>query len=137
MGFDPSKFRTAKGKNCRETMFAAQVLRNHPHRRGNCERGLKPSLVEACSFGVRVIASQKLPRDSGESIFTTRHLDVSQGPMGTTPNSKDSFAVQTHKRTFELANRGLWIGFLESGGANFVGNFLSGGNGKWGISMPL
>ena len=31
---------------------------------------------------LRVIASQKLTRDNGESIFTARHLDVSQGPLG-------------------------------------------------------
>ena len=31
---------------------------------------------------MRVIASQKLPRDSGESIFAARHQDVSQGPSG-------------------------------------------------------
>ena len=33
-----------------------------------------------------VIASQKLPRDGGESIdFATRHQDVSQGPLGKHP----------------------------------------------------
>ena len=31
---------------------------------------------------MRVIASQKLPRDSGESIFAARHQDASQGPLG-------------------------------------------------------
>ena len=31
---------------------------------------------------MREIASQKLPRDSGESIFAARHQDVSQGPLG-------------------------------------------------------
>ena len=30
----------------------------------------------------RVIESQKLPRDSGESIFAARHQDVSQGALG-------------------------------------------------------
>ena len=30
----------------------------------------------------RVIESQKLPRDSKESIFAARHQDVSQGPQG-------------------------------------------------------
>ena len=30
----------------------------------------------------RVIASQKLPRDSGETIFAARHQSVSQGPRG-------------------------------------------------------
>ena len=31
---------------------------------------------------MRVIASQKLPRDSGVSIFAARHQSVSQGPLG-------------------------------------------------------
>ena len=31
---------------------------------------------------MRVIASQKMSRDSGESIFAARHQDVSQGPLG-------------------------------------------------------
>ena len=31
---------------------------------------------------MRVIASQKLARDSGESIFAARHQDVSQGLLG-------------------------------------------------------
>ena len=31
---------------------------------------------------MRVVASQELPRDSGESILAARHLDVSQGPLG-------------------------------------------------------
>ena len=31
---------------------------------------------------MRVIASPKLPRDSGGSIFAARHLDVSQSPLG-------------------------------------------------------
>ena len=30
----------------------------------------------------RVITSQKLPRDSGETIFAARHQSVSQGPLG-------------------------------------------------------
>ena len=30
----------------------------------------------------RVIESQKLPRDNGESIFAARHQDVSQGSLG-------------------------------------------------------
>ena len=42
-------------------------------------RHLRDNLV------VRVIASQKLPRHSGESIFAARHLDVSQGPLGDFP----------------------------------------------------
>ena len=33
-------------------------------------------------FGIWVIASQILPRDSGESISAARCLDVSQGPLG-------------------------------------------------------
>ena len=31
---------------------------------------------------MRVIASQKLPRDSRETIFAARHQSVSQGPLG-------------------------------------------------------
>ena len=31
---------------------------------------------------MRVIASQKLPRDSGESLFAAGHQDASQGPLG-------------------------------------------------------
>ena len=50
----------------------------------------KPSLVGERQFGrhfrrylgARVIASQRLSRDSGESIFAARHQDVSQGPLG-------------------------------------------------------
>ena len=30
---------------------------------------------------MRVITSQKLLRDSGESMFAARHQDVSQGPL--------------------------------------------------------
>ena len=28
-----------RGKNCRETIFAAQLQRNYPHHGGNFERG--------------------------------------------------------------------------------------------------
>ena len=35
----------------------------------------------------RVIESQKMPRDGGESIFAARHQDVSQGPVGGDPQS--------------------------------------------------
>ena len=49
-----------------------------------------PSPVGERQFGrhfretiwARVIASQKLSRDSGETIFAPRHQDVSQGPLG-------------------------------------------------------
>ena len=34
---------------------------------------------------MRAIAIQKLLRDSGESIFAARHLDVSQGSLGMHP----------------------------------------------------
>ena len=30
-----------RGKNCRETVFAAQLPRNYPHRGGNFETGKK------------------------------------------------------------------------------------------------
>ena len=38
---------------------------------------------------MRVIASQKLPRDSGETIFAARHQSVSQGPLSNGPISRD------------------------------------------------
>ena len=41
-------------------------------------------------FGGRVIASQKLSRDSGETIFAPGHQDVSQGPLGLPQNSVSS-----------------------------------------------
>ena len=42
----------------------------------------------------RVIASQKLPRDSGETIFAARHQSVSQGPLGTPPCSAIRFCKE-------------------------------------------
>ena len=81
-----------RGKNCRETIFAAQLPRNYPHHRGNFERAKNvlycggETIWEAFyeTIWARVIESQKLPRDSGESIFAARHQDVSQGPLGIT-----------------------------------------------------
>ena len=41
-----------RGKNCRETMFAAQLLRKYPRRGGYFERGEIASLVGERQFGV-------------------------------------------------------------------------------------
>ena len=79
-----------RGKNCRETIFAAQLLRNYPHHGGNFEREKNvlccggEAIWEAFyeTTWARVIESQKLPRESGESIFAARHQDASQGPLG-------------------------------------------------------
>ena len=79
-----------RGKNCRETIFAAQLPRDYPHHGGNFERGKNvlscggEAIWKAFSERIwaRAIESQKLPRDSGESIFAARHQDVSQGPLG-------------------------------------------------------
>ena len=57
---------------------------------GNCERGKKAlscggeAISEAFQERIwaRIKTSQKLPRDSGESIFAARHQDVLQGPLG-------------------------------------------------------
>ena len=71
--------------------FAAQMPRNYPHRGGYFERGEKlPLLWGRDNLGRHLrdnldegnFASQKMPRDSGESIFAARHQDVSQGPLG-------------------------------------------------------
>ena len=59
----------SRGKNRRETIFVSQLSRNYPHRGGDFERRT-------------VIASQKLSRDSGETISAARHHDVSRGPLG-------------------------------------------------------
>ena len=78
-----------RGKNCRETIFAAQLPRDYPHLGSNFERGKnvycgREAIWEAFyeTIWAREIESQKLPRDSGESIFAARHQDVSQGPLG-------------------------------------------------------
>ena len=43
---------------------------------------------------MRVIASQKLPPDTGETIFAARHQSVSQGPLGrSTSGSQNLNAV--------------------------------------------
>ena len=41
-----------RGKNCRETIFAARLPRNYPHRGGYFERGKIASLVGERQFGV-------------------------------------------------------------------------------------
>ena len=97
-----------RGKNCRETIFAAHLPRNYPHHRGNFERGKNvlycggEAIWEAFQETIlaRVIESQKLPRDSGESIFAAMHQDVSQGPLGIpqfVPISSDLFSEQTEQ----------------------------------------
>ena len=88
-----------RGKNCRETIFAAQLPRNHPRHEGNFEGGENvlscggEAIWEAFreTIWARVIESQKLPRDSGESIFAARHQDVSQGPLGKEKDLTDRF----------------------------------------------
>ena len=75
-----------QGKNCRETVFASHLSRNYPHRGSNFERAKdalsrgRETVWEAFqeTIWARAIASQKLPRDSGETICATRHSDVSQ-----------------------------------------------------------
>ena len=84
-----------RGKKCRKTIFATQLPRSDPHRGGNFEREKKTltcggeAIWEAFSetIWVRVIASQKLPQDSGESSFAARHLDILQGPREKHPEN--------------------------------------------------
>ena len=79
-----------RGKNCRETIFAAQLPRNYPHHGGNFERGKNvlycggEAIWEAFyeAIWARVIESQKLPRDSGESIFCREASRCLAGPSG-------------------------------------------------------
>ena len=44
---------------------------------------------------MRVIESQNLPRDSGESVFAARHQDVSQGPLAMFPNTSSPFVKRS------------------------------------------
>ena len=63
-----------------------------------------PSLVGETQFErhfrrpirARAIASQKLSRDSGESIFAARHQGVSQGPLPKGPfRTKNDMVLET------------------------------------------
>ena len=84
----------SREKECRETIFVSQSSRNYPHRVGNLERGKNmPSLLSLVgerqmggilggTLGEGVFASQRLSRDSGETILVASHQDVSQGPLG-------------------------------------------------------
>ena len=82
----PERHLNAASKNCRETILAAQLNYNCPHRGGNFERGRKAlscggeAIWEAFkeTVWVRVVASQNLPRDSGESIFCCEALKMSR-----------------------------------------------------------
>ena len=51
---------------------------------------------------MRVAASQKLPRDSGESILAARHQDVSQGPLGTHRDWRSQNSVRSLFRNSPL-----------------------------------
>ena len=77
------------GQTCREIIFAAQHLRNYPHRRGNFERGKTASLVAKRQFG--------------------RHLcdDLGEG------NCKSTIAARQSGVNFaamhEMSRRALWV----------------------------
>ena len=72
----------SRGKNCRETIFAAQLPRNYPHLGGNIECGgeaVWEAVWEAFyeTIWARVNESQKLPRDNG-SQFLPRGIKMSR-----------------------------------------------------------
>ena len=103
-----------RGKNCRETIFAAQLPRNCPHPGGNFERG-KIALScggEAVSEAfweaicVRVIASQKLPRDWGGN-FCHEASRCLTGPSG--------------HCTADCIGTAVWEGLSGSGKGRFAG----------------
>ena len=86
----PGRHLNARGKNCRETICAAQLPRNYPHCGGNFERAKKSPLLWGRGNLGSILrdnlgegnCESKIARDSGESIFAARHQDVSQGPLG-------------------------------------------------------
>ena len=55
-----------RGKNCRETIFAAQLPRNYPHRGGKFERGKKSPLLWGRG-NLRGILRDSLGQDNCES----------------------------------------------------------------------
>ena len=65
----------SQGRTCRETILVSQLSHKYPHHEGNFEKGKKPSLLWGRDSlgGILgenlVIESQKLSRDSGETIF--------------------------------------------------------------------
>ena len=78
-----------RGKNCRETIFAARLPRNYPHRGGNFERGNCPRLGGRRNLGG--ILRGNLGEGNCESKIAARqwgvkfcreHQDASQGPLG-------------------------------------------------------
>ena len=103
----------SRGKNCPGTIFASQLPRNYPHRRGNFERGKNAlscggeTVWEAFleTIWARAIASQKLSRDSGETIFAPRHQDVSQGPLGPfSTREPQALKLTARQRYIEISN---------------------------------
>ena len=64
-----------RGKNCCETIFAAQLPRNYPHRGGNFEEEKKPSLVGERG-NVGGISRDKLGVGNCESKIAARQWRV-------------------------------------------------------------
>ena len=60
-----------RGKKCRETMFAAQLPRNYPHREGNFQRRQKSPLLQG-----RGILRDILGEGNCESKIATRKWGV-------------------------------------------------------------
>ena len=96
---------------CRQTEFESQfrtVFMRIPL--------LQCPLLEISEFSflkettwARVIVSQKLSRDSGQTIFAARHQDVSQGPLGRTllsPCRKRSPAEGAWQNTWRIKSSG-------------------------------
>ena len=63
-----------QGKNCHETIFAAQLPRNYPHRGGNFERRKKPLLWGRGNLGG--ILRDNLGEGHCESKIAARHWGV-------------------------------------------------------------
>ena len=75
----------ARGKHCRETIFAAQLSRNYPRRKGYFERGIQPSLRVERQFGRhfkrqfgRGYLRVKNCRETVESQFLPRGTEISR-----------------------------------------------------------
>ena len=87
----PERHLNAARENLLGDNFYSSTAAELPSPRGQFSKSPKKNpllwgeaIWEACPVWERVIASQRLLRDNGESIFATMHLDVSQGPLWST-----------------------------------------------------
>ena len=95
--------------NCRAITLAAKAV---------LEEEVKPTLKGRGNCGhilwdiwAGVVASQKLPRDSGESSLAAKHSDVSQGPVGNPCNTVLPWKAVVHSWGWPISLVSLLLTF--------------------------